>query len=76
MIARLRRYKNIPNYCSFPEIIQTRLGLAHQLNTFSKHSTRYFCREKPQLTIIAPIPIVANLALSSVRPELMKSDVE
>lgn len=27
-------------------------------------------------TIMAPMPIVANLALSSVSPELMKSDVE
>jgi hypothetical protein len=28
------------------------------------------------LTIMHPIPIVANFALSSVRPELMKSEVE
>lgn len=28
------------------------------------------------LTIMAPMPIVANFALSSVSPELMKSDVE
>lgn len=32
--------------------------------------------KKNQLTIIAPIPIVANLALSSVKPALVNSDVE
>lgn len=29
-----------------------------------------------ELTMMQPIPIVANFALSSVKPELMKSEVE
>lgn len=33
-------------------------------------------RKKIIFTIMQPIPIVANFALSSERPELMKSEVE
>lgn len=44
--------------------------------THITHNLRSFDDGFSKPTIMAPMPIVANLALSSVNPELMNSDVE